>query len=64
MNYWIKQIVYIVLLMVYAGVMIPLIIANTIIGIIMFIGWFPMATLFEPQEQPKEIQKTISESVG
>lgn len=64
MNYWIKQIGYILLLMVYAAVRVPLVMANTIIGVIMFIGWFSMAALFEPQEQPTEIQKTISECVG
>jgi len=40
MNSIIKQIIWIVVLIIYAIIMIPLITANTLIGVFMFIGWF------------------------
>jgi len=60
MNYITKNIIHIIVLMVYAIIMIGMMTISPIIFFIMFMGWF-VISMYTPEEPKKEIQTTLME---
>lgn len=43
-KFYIRQLLFLLFLFIYSAIMIPMLLANTIIGVAMFIGWFVIGT--------------------